>query len=120
MTIKNQALYNALQDVSSKAAVLQSYRELVVEQEQRIAEAKEAALTILNELDLGGEQLGALLGKPIQAGDTIITITGQPGALAIELSTVPETLNIYELMGDEERAAVRQRVAARRAAGEEG
>ncbi|MGM0985395.1 MAG: hypothetical protein ACQEXI_00195 [Pseudomonadota bacterium] len=112
MTFQNQELYNALQHVSTKASTLETYRELFERAEHELANAKEKARKILEALP--GEQLDQLVALPIEHGDTIIhlALDSEEGAVSIAVSQEPERRSLHDLMGDEERAAVRQRVDA--------
>ncbi|MDF9432994.1 hypothetical protein [Chromohalobacter israelensis] len=110
MNLQNQELYNALQQVSSKASMLEILRESLERGERELAVAKAAARHVLEELP--SEQVEALMALPIQHGDIIMRIRfdNDDGLLEIDTREEPERRNLHDLMGDEERAAVRQRV----------
>ncbi|MGM0912743.1 MAG: hypothetical protein ACQEWZ_00120 [Pseudomonadota bacterium] len=112
MTIQNQELYDALQHVSSKLSMLENYRELLEGVERELAAAKAAARRVLEELPR--EQVEELMALPIQHCDVVMRIRfdNDDGLLDIDARQVPESRSLHDLMGDEEREAVRQRVHA--------
>ncbi|MBB3185748.1 hypothetical protein FHR95_003341 [Halomonas fontilapidosi] len=112
MTIQNQELYDALQHVSSKLSMLENYRELLEGVERELAAAKAAARRVLEELPR--EQVEELMALPIQHGDVVMRIRfdKDDGLLDIDARQVPESRSLHDLMGDEEREAIRQRVHA--------
>lgn len=112
MTIQNQELYDALQNVSSKLSMLEIHRESLERAERELAVAKTAARHVLEALPR--EQVEELMALPIQHGDVLMRIRfdNDDGLLNIDARQVPESLSLHDLMGDEEREAVRQRVHA--------
>lgn len=110
MTIKNQELYEALRNVSSKHFLVETHREALVQSDHQLALAKETARQVLEALPR--EQIEALMALPIQHGDTIIHLSLDEGHLHIEAVQEIERLRLHDLMGDEEREALRQRVDA--------
>ncbi|MGM0535516.1 MAG: hypothetical protein ACQER5_05510 [Pseudomonadota bacterium] len=112
MTFQNQELYNALQHVSSKLSMLEIHRESLESAERELAAAKAAARRVLEELPR--EQVEELMALPIQHGDVVMRIrfANDDGLLDIDARQVPESRSLHDLMGDEAREAVRQRVDA--------
>ncbi|MDI5891586.1 hypothetical protein [Halomonas rhizosphaerae] len=112
MTIQNQELYDALQNVSSKLSMLEIHRESLERAERELAVAKTAARHVLEALPR--EQVEELMALPIQHGDVLMRIRfdNDDGLLDIDARQVPESLSLHDLLGDEEREAVRQRVHA--------
>ena len=112
MILQNQELYDALQQVSSKLSTLERYRESLEAAERDLVAAKDAARRVLEELP--GDQVEALMALPIQHGDTILRIRfdNNDGLLLIDAQQEPERLILHDLMSDEAREAVRQRLDA--------
>lgn len=118
MSIRNETLYDALSNIGSTAAIVESERKSLENCLERLEKAKRAAEEVIKQMS--PEQIRELAELPIKSGDVLLHIEYDPNTQEVLIKEEAEQRHrgLYELLPEEtpeQKSARLQRI--REAAG---